>query len=164
MSLVYSARNLRYQDFPFRNPLMHYILNNLTFDMKEKVAQTCKLFASCYPYDLIIDKLEYSNSLEVNGEPITNILHNFGKRIWLKNSFSIGQPFINLEGSLTNFIVRCTAKKLFLCETIVLKDFEILTKEGTLEYVVTQGVVNSDGNLLSFDDIVVRLPNAHTMM
>ena len=155
------------QSFPFRNPLLNYILENAIASLMSKLFRSCKYFYQTKPF-CIVENINYlyNDYFEAETENFKFIFEeskDFGKfdNIWVSNYVKLHNGYSKM---LLNKIIRCSLVKwpsqilegFCMNEYRFLKDFNDIRDWNSNDSVV----IGEDGDPISLQELVLNLPNA----
>lgn len=163
--------SLRFQhvifpNFPFQNPLIKYIINNINGNLLKMLHKTCKWFFVKLPFTIFDSLSSLCESFDkYNGFFVANKMNGIVGRgnIWVLDSVYINEDTI--PPSIVSKIVRCDVWSLVLGIKLTLDELKFFTNSGK---VTTLGLDNkifhSDNTLVSAEDILVLVPKSSLIM
>uniref|UniRef100_A0A914QUK5 Uncharacterized protein n=1 Tax=Panagrolaimus davidi TaxID=227884 RepID=A0A914QUK5_9BILA len=165
-NVVISFKNMKRQTFDFSYEIMEYILAKANFNLAKKLYFTCKYF----PYKIrlfLIDNLEYCDGIvltnlskELEFQNTVNPA-DFNDRVWLGDTIMTDYDNIILW---IPKIERCPIRGLKIVKGFLSwNEFKILTKDGKVERLCIEKVVDSDGNMIAIEDICACVPNLYEL-
>uniref|UniRef100_A0AC34G3P9 Uncharacterized protein n=1 Tax=Panagrolaimus sp. ES5 TaxID=591445 RepID=A0AC34G3P9_9BILA len=140
---------------------MEYIFENVKPSHLIKLYRTAKFFF--YKYGLnIIQHLEIVDDRFGVHEIFTQTKTVVGftnPYLSLFNNFWISDSFIYRHGTVLSPFYKCTIKKLESITSLSWEEFEMLTREKTIEELKITSVYDDDGEF-AIEDILPEVPNA----
>uniref|UniRef100_A0AC34G521 F-box domain-containing protein n=1 Tax=Panagrolaimus sp. ES5 TaxID=591445 RepID=A0AC34G521_9BILA len=162
--LTFNTENMEPQNFPFKPPIMDYIFKNVEPKHLIQLYQTCKSFYNKFRRNIILnleiadydeaEVLDPTKTIICGSNPNLQKLADF----WITDSFN----YRTLRDKFIPLFCYYTIKKLELHEYILWKEFEILTKAGTIEEIKIKGVFR-DQSFVGIEDVISQVPNAKSI-
>uniref|UniRef100_A0AC34G424 Uncharacterized protein n=1 Tax=Panagrolaimus sp. ES5 TaxID=591445 RepID=A0AC34G424_9BILA len=160
--LTFNTENMVRQNFAFPAPIMDYIYKNAKPKHLIKLYQTCKFFYNKFRQNIILNLEIVADGEAEFFTPTKTVICKTNPALEKLADSWIIDSFIYRALMADNLIPSfnyCDIKKLELQEYILLEEFEILTKPGTIEEIKLKGVFR-DQIFVSIEDIISQVPNA----
>uniref|UniRef100_A0A914NY96 Uncharacterized protein n=1 Tax=Panagrolaimus davidi TaxID=227884 RepID=A0A914NY96_9BILA len=142
------------QTFPFKSPIIEYILENINQKHLLKLYETCKFFPNKFPA-IIVDRICVSEHPEFFYYKNQKISVNRDTRVWITNDIRL-HAFRNLSW-ITNFWI-FAIKRLDVCHELTINELKILIYHGTIKSLEIADVKDENGMPLPVEDIIALVP------